>query len=79
MKYTSLDSTESEHCFDEKSPTWECAIPTQILAEDGGFIENGDLKIVAEVVGVPDVSEESISLRKFEVNGFHVFPSQVVS
>ncbi|XP_018480149.1 MATH domain and coiled-coil domain-containing protein At3g58340-like [Raphanus sativus] len=70
---------ESEHYFEEKSPTWGCAIPTQILAEDGGFLVNGDLKIVAEVIGVPDVSDESIPLRKLEVNGFHVLPSQVQS
>lgn len=44
----SLDSPESDHWFDEKSPTWGCAIPTQILEEDGGFLVNGDLKIVAE-------------------------------
>ncbi|KAF8053015.1 hypothetical protein N665_1476s0008 [Sinapis alba] len=46
---------ESETCFDEKSATWGCAIPTQILAEDGGFLVNGDLKIVAEAIGVQSV------------------------
>lgn len=54
-------------------------LPGAVQSLDGVFLVNGYLKIVAEVIGLPDVSEESISLKKLEVNGFHVLPSQVRS
>ncbi|CAG7905382.1 unnamed protein product [Brassica rapa] len=78
---------ESDHGFDEKSPTWGCAIDSVKLVfhatnnptfiKRGTMVVNGDLKIVAEVISVSNVSEESIPLRKLVVNGFHVLPSQV--
>lgn len=46
--------------------------------EDGGFLVNGDLMVVAEVVGTSDIFEESFPQRKLDVNGFHVVPSQVI-
>lgn len=46
--------------------------------EDGGFLVNGDLMVVADVIGASDIFEESIPQRKLDVNGFHVLPSQVI-
>ncbi|XP_019099738.1 PREDICTED: MATH domain and coiled-coil domain-containing protein At3g58340-like [Camelina sativa] len=70
---------ESELCFDEQSPSCGYAISSEVLAEDGGFLVNGELMIVAEVLGTSDVFDDFIPLRKLEVNGFHVHPSQVQS
>ncbi|KFK34489.1 hypothetical protein AALP_AA5G152200 [Arabis alpina] len=53
-----------QHCFDEQSPTLGYTFPYQVLAEDGGFLVNGELMIVAEVIGASDVFEESIPFEK---------------
>ncbi|XP_010516484.1 PREDICTED: MATH domain and coiled-coil domain-containing protein At3g58340-like [Camelina sativa] len=68
---------ESDHCFDEQSPSCGYAIPSEVLAKDGGFLVNGELTIIAEVLGTSDVFDDFIPLKKF--NGFHVHPSQVQS
>ncbi|KAG7561318.1 MATH/TRAF domain, partial [Arabidopsis thaliana x Arabidopsis arenosa] len=68
---------DSEHCFDEQYPTLGYTIPYELLVEDGGILVNGDLMVVADVIGASDIFEESIPQRKLDVNGFHVLPSQV--
>ncbi|VVB04062.1 unnamed protein product [Arabis nemorensis] len=69
-----------EQRFDKKSPTWgfRVILPlTELQAKDGGFLVNGELKIVAEidvleVIGELDVSEEAESstqpLKKMKLN-----------
>lgn len=54
-------------------------IPYELLVEDSGFLVNGDLMVVAEVIGASDIFEESIPQRKLDVNGFYVVPSQVIN
>lgn len=80
MKFLSRRATDTKQCFDDQSPSWGYAISSEILAEDRGFLVNGELKIVAEVISISDVSHVNTnSLRKLEVNGFHVLPSQVTT
>ncbi|KAG7648143.1 MATH/TRAF domain, partial [Arabidopsis thaliana x Arabidopsis arenosa] len=58
---------------------------TELLDLNGGFLVNGEVKIVAEVgvlevVGKSDVLEEtSLVMESIDVNGFQVLPSQVES
>lgn len=55
----------------------------KINASDGGFLVNGELKIVAEievleVIGKLDVSQETSTITEtIDVNGFQLVPSQV--
>ncbi|XP_010478889.1 PREDICTED: MATH domain and coiled-coil domain-containing protein At1g31390-like [Camelina sativa] len=75
-----------ESWFDQKSPNrgYKAMIPlTQLLDINGGFLVNGEVKIVAkvgvlEVVGKSIVVEETLLVNEsVECNGFQVLPSQV--
>ncbi|KAG2324810.1 hypothetical protein Bca4012_039312 [Brassica carinata] len=64
---------EVKHWFDEKSCSWGFPYMLslgEIHAKDGGFLVNGELKIVVEI----DLLE---IIGKVEVNGFHLLSSQV--
>ncbi|CAL9216961.1 unnamed protein product [Arabidopsis halleri] len=74
--------------FDQKCASWgfQAMLPlTELLDKKGGFLVNGDVKIVAEVgvlevVGKSDVLVETPLVNEsIDVNGFQVLPSQVES
>jgi len=56
---------------------------SKLLDKNGGFLVNGDVKIVVEVgvlevVGKSDVLEETLLVHEsIDINGFQVLPSQV--
>ncbi|KAL1204973.1 MATH domain and coiled-coil domain-containing protein [Cardamine amara subsp. amara] len=58
---------------------------TKLHDKNGGFLVNGEVKIVAEVgavevVGKSDVLKETLLVNEsINVNGFQVLPSQVES
>ncbi|KAL9858278.1 putative MATH/TRAF domain-containing protein [Arabidopsis thaliana] len=74
--------------FDQKSRYWgsPAMLPlTELLDLNGGFLVNGEVKIVAEVgvrevVGKSDVLVETLLVHEsINVNGFQILPSQVES
>ncbi|CAH2064232.1 unnamed protein product [Thlaspi arvense] len=75
-----------EKWFDEKCFRWigqSKLSLNKILAKDGGFLVNGELKVVAEVevlqvIGKLDVSEETSTIMEtIDVDGFQLLSSQV--
>ena len=71
--------------FDQKHPSFgtQAMLPlTELLDINGGFLVNGEVKIVAEV-GVLEVVGESVLVEtplvneSIDVKGFQVLPSQV--
>jgi len=72
--------------FDQKSRYWgsPAMLPlTELLDLNGGFLVNGEVKIVAEVgvlevFGKSDVLVETLLVHEsINVNGFQILPSQV--
>ena len=72
--------------FDQKHPSFgtQAMLPlTEFLDINGGFLVNGEVKIVAEVgvlevVGKSDVLVETPLVNEsIDVKGFQVLPSQV--
>ncbi|KAG7578810.1 TRAF-like [Arabidopsis thaliana x Arabidopsis arenosa] len=89
MSQTSMfhDFIEVQMWFDHKTPnsgSREMILLTKLLNKNGGFLVNGDVKIVAEVdvlevTGKSDVLEEISFVREStDVNGLQVIPSQLV-
>ncbi|CAH2063700.1 unnamed protein product [Thlaspi arvense] len=77
---------ETQHWFNDKEDDWGFTSMLPLYEpedKDGGFLVNGNVKIVAEVdvlevVGKLDVSEETLSVKEsIDVNEFQVLPSQV--
>ncbi|CAH2063688.1 unnamed protein product [Thlaspi arvense] len=76
---------ESQQWFDKKWPSRgrhsRCSLD-ELHAADGGFLVNGELKIVAEVdvvevIGKLDVTEDSSTITEaMDVNEFQLLPSQ---
>lgn len=81
-----LDFIEVQMWFDHKTPnsgSREMILLTKLHDKNGGFLVNGDVKIVAEVdvlevTGKSDVLEETSFVESTDVNGFQVLPPQLV-
>ncbi|EOA32383.1 hypothetical protein CARUB_v10015650mg [Capsella rubella] len=79
---------EAHIWFDQKSPSLgypEMLPLSKLLDKSGGFLVNGEIKIVAEVyvlevIGKTNVLEETSFVKEtMDVNGFHVPPPLVES
>ncbi|XP_019099737.1 PREDICTED: MATH domain and coiled-coil domain-containing protein At3g58370-like [Camelina sativa] len=84
-KLSQRGGTEKQHWFNQRNlgSGFTSMIPLPNLhAKHGGFLVNGEVKIVVEidvleVIGKLDVSEEtSPVMESIDVNGFQVLPSQ---